>query len=446
MPFPSRMVSSVPPRPPAGPVRIELLTLGDELLLGLTTNRHLGFIGAELGRRGASLQRNITVEDNHDAIVRQLSDSWANSDVVITTGGLGPTCDDRTREAAAELLGRKLVFEPSIERAIHDRFALYGRKPTPNNLKQAYVVEGAEVLRNPNGTAPGLWLEQAGRILCLLPGPTNEMQPMFLEQVLPRLVSRGLIREEAAYLQLRTAGIGESALETLLQPVFDRVGPGLQVAFCAHEGLVDVRLGSPGGDLDAISVENVAAECVRLMGEDFVCRGHDSLPKVCADLLRAADRSLAVAEAATGGLLANAFSGVCGACKCLAGGVVCPTNAAAVQLLNVPECLLAQHGSASAENAVAMATGVSELLGADYALAVTGFSGPSGSPGENPIGSIYIALASPEGVWSRKLSYPGPRCTVRHRAVNAALDWLRRELIRARTTRPVPGAALRVLQ
>jgi len=410
--------------------RFELLTLGDELLLGLTTNGHLAFIGAQLGRRGVTLQRNVTLTDDAAAIAAQFRESWARSDVVITTGGLGPTCDDRTRETIAEVLGQKLVFDPAVEKVIAERFARHGRKMPPNNLKQAYRPERAEVLANANGTAPGLWIEQDGKVLCLLPGPPNELQPMFTEQVLPRLAQLGLLLDHEAYVQIRASGIGESALEVKLQPVFDRHGEALSVAFCAHTGHVDCRLSSPGEKLPFDKLQAVADDCARLLREDFVCFGHDSLAKVCADHLRAQEKTLAVAEAATGGLLANAFTDICGAAKFFAGGCVCCPNDAKTQLLDVPECLLLQHGAVSAETAVAMATGAAEKLGADYGVAITGFAGPCGGTKENPIGTIYLALHAPHGVWSKRLSYPGPRRTVQERAVNAALDWLRRELVR----------------
>ncbi len=415
--------------------RYELLTLGDELLLGLTANGHLTFIGAQLGRRGVLLQRNVTITDEADDIVRQFRESWANADVIITTGGLGPTCDDRTREAIAEVLGQKLVFDPATEQAMIKRFESFGRKMTPNNLKQAYKFERGEVLANAHGTAPGLWVEQDGKVLCMLPGPPNELQPMFVEQVLPRLAKLGLLLDREAYVQLRSAGIGESALETRLQPIFDRHGEALSVAFCAHQGQVDCRVSSPSGKLSLPQLDGVAAECAQLLGEDFVCYGHDPLAKVCADLLRAQEKRLAVAETATGGLVAQAFTEVCGACKFFAGGVVCCSNDAKMELLDVPECLLLQHGAVSAEAAVAMATGAAERLGADYALAVTGFAGASETDGKtgNPVGTIFIALHAPHGVWSKKVSWPGPRSTVKVRAVNAALDWLRRELVRAQT-------------
>lgn len=424
------------PHPTVATVRYELLTLGDELLLGLTANSHLTYIGTQLGRRGALLQRNVTITDEADAIAAQFRESWARADVVITTGGLGPTCDDRTREVIAEVLGQKLVFDPAVERAIEERFARFGRKVTPNNLKQAYVFERGEVLANAHGTAPGLWVEQDGRVLVMLPGPPNELQPMFIDQVVPRLAARGLLQEREAYVQLRTAGIGESALETKLQPIFDRFGAKLSVAYCAHQGAVDCRLSSPSGALSAHDLEILAAECAESLGDDFVCYGHDSLGKVCAELLREQEKRLSVVETATGGLLAHAFTEVCGACKFFAGGVVCCSNDAKMLLLDVPECILLQHGAVSEEAAVAMATGAAETLGADYALAMTGFAGSAETgAGGSPVGTMFIGLFSPAGVWAKKLSYPGPRATVKVRAVNAAIDWLRRELLRAATGR-----------
>ena len=417
-------------RKPVAQVRFELITLGDELLLGLTANTHLTFIGAQLGRHGALLTRNVTITDEADAIAAQFRESWARADVIITTGGLGPTCDDRTRDAVAAVLGQKLVFEPAIEKAISDRFAAFGRKMTDNNRKQAYVFERGAVLPNANGTAPGLWVEQDGRVLVMLPGPPNELHPMFTDQVVPRLAARGLLSEGESYVQIRTASVGESMLETKLQPVFDRFGDALSVAFCAHTGAVDCRVSSPSGKLDHGQLGDIAAECAKMLGEDFVCYGHDSLARVCANLLRAQEKRLAVVESATGGQLAQEFTQVCGACKFFAGGVVCCTNDAKTQLLDVPECMLMQHGAASDEAAVAMATGAAETMGADYALAVTGFAGETTGPGGNPVGTIFIGLYTPGGVWSKKLSYPGPRATVKIRAVNAALDWLRRELLR----------------
>ena len=411
--------------------RYELVTLGDELLLGLTQNGHLTFIGSQLARRGVMLKRNVTVTDDANVIAAQFKESWARSDVVITTGGLGPTCDDRTREAVAEVLGLTLVFDKQIEKAIEDRFILFGRKMTPNNLKQAYRFNSGEVLFNANGTAPGLWVEQDGKVLCMLPGPPNELQPMMTEQVLPRLAKLGLLLEKEAYIQIRTAAVGESLLETKLQPIFDPYGSKLSIAFCAHAGQVDCRLSSPSGELTSIELQKIADQCAALLGEDFMCFGHDSLAKVCADLLRAQEKTIAVTENATGGLLASAFTDLCGATKFFAGSSVCYSNDSKMQMLDVPESILLQHGAVSDEAAVALASGAAEKLGADYALSTTGFSGPCVGEKENPVGLVYIGLHAPHGVWAKKISHPDPRKTVSSRTINGALDWLRRELLRS---------------
>jgi nicotinamide-nucleotide amidase len=428
------------------PKRFELITLGEELLLGLTQNTHLTFIGQLLGRFGVALQRNVTIPDDAEGIGQQFRESWARSDVVITTGGLGPTCDDRTRETIAETLGRALVFDPETEAAISERFARFGRPVTPNNLKQAYHPEGSEIIVNPHGTAPGIWHEQDGKILIMLPGPPNELQPMMVDSVLPRLKRVGLLADRETYLQLRTAGVGESALETLLQPVFDR-HPGLNVAYCAHQGQVDLRLSSPDETLDSTELEAIGRACQERLGDDFVGYGDRSMVRVISDFLRKRELTLALAESCTGGLMANGFTDLPGASKFFSGGIVCYSNACKVEMLDVPECLLKQHGAVSAESAVAMAAGVAERLDADFGMSITGFAGPCGGNAENPVGTIYIGLHTPKGVWSKRVNYPGSRTAVKQRAVNAALDWLRRVLVqhegdggyKKKNTRVQPG-------
>ena len=411
------------------PKRVELICTGEELLLGLTPNSHLSTIGGQLNRHGLVLTRNVVINDDAAAIGAQFRESWSRADLVITTGGLGPTSDDRTREVIASLLGQHVVHDPDVEAAIRERFNRAGRRMTTNNMKQAFRPERSEVLPNPNGTAPGIWVEQDGRILVMLPGPPVELVPMFESQVLPRLMARGWLTQEETFVLIRTAGIGESALETLLLPVLDE-HPGLGVAYCAHQGSVDVRLSSLDGRYARPQLQIIANHCRERLGLDFVCFGHDSLVKVVLDHLRVRDQLLAVAESCTGGSVSNCFTDIPGASKVFAGGIVCYSNSCKINQLDVPQCLLDQHGAVSAEVAVAMATGAAERLEADYGLAVTGFAGPCGGTKESPVGTIYLGLCSPHGVWSRRLNYPGSRLAVKQRAVNAALDWLRRELIR----------------
>jgi nicotinamide-nucleotide amidase len=422
--------------------KVELVTLGDELLLGLTANGHLTYIGEQLRRYGVTLARNVTITDDAEVIASQFQESWERANIVITTGGLGPTCDDRTREVVAQALGQELVFDPEIEAAIKERFRAFGRPMTENNLKQAYRFADGEIIPNAHGTAPGLWFAQGDRVLIMLPGPPNELQPMMTDEVIPRLAKLGWLDQSESYVQIRTAGIGESALETKLQLVLDDYGDDLGVAFCAHQGQCDCRLSSRSPGLDRPKLAAIAERCAGLLGEDFMCFGHDPLAKVCADLLRGAERTLAVAETATGGMLASSFTDLAGATKFFAGGAVCYSNESKMQLLDVPEEILMQHGAVSAENAVAMAAGAAEKLGADYGLAITGFAGPCGGTHENPVGTIFMALYSPQGVWSKRLRYPGPRQTVKRRAVNAALDWLRRELSKVQNQPRIPARAI----
>lgn len=433
---------------PIASLHYELLTLGDELLLGLTANSHLTFIGAQLGQRGVLLKRNITITDEAGAIAEQFRESWARADVVITTGGLGPTCDDRTREAVAEVLGQKLVFDPAIEEAIMKRFVRLGRTMTENNLKQAWRFADGEVLPNPNGTAPGLWFEHIERdapgkeirrrVLVMLPGPPNELHPMFIEQVLPRLAQRNLVTTSEVYVQIRSIGIGESALETKLQPLFAPHGDALSVAYCAHFGQVDCRLSSPSGALSLAQLDSIAKECAVSLGEDFLCFGHDTPAKIVAELLREQGHLLAVAETVTGGHLSAAFMDMCGKSKFFAGGCLCCSYESKMQLLDVPEELLMQHGAASDEGAVAMAVGATERLGADYGIAITGFGGPCNPATDETAGNVFIGLCTPHGIWSKKQHYPGGPDVVRERAVMMAVDWLRRELLHSRRDTSIP--------
>lgn len=407
--------------------KVDLITLGDELLLGIRENGHLHYIGAALSGHGMLLRRNVTCRDTAEDIRETFLPSWENSDIVITTGGLGPTSDDNTREVISELLGLKLVFDPQIMADIQARFDRLGRAMSQNNLKQCYLPEGAERISNPYGTAPGIYLEKDGKRLFMLPGPSNELRPMVEEHVIPRLCKDGYCNMDQAYLQLRTIGVGESALDEKLTPVFAQY-PGLGVAYCAHQGFVDVRLSALDDRLNEAYITTVGEECRVLLGEDFVCYGDEPLAKVIFNHLRADERTLAVAESCTGGLLANAFTDIPGASKVFTGGIVCYNNHAKAELLGVPQEILLQHGAVSAETAVAMATGVAERLSTDYALSVTGFAGPSGGTPENPVGTIYIGYHSPCGTWCIRMRYPGERTTVKMRAVNRALDVMRRKI------------------
>ena len=409
-------------------VRVETITLGDELLLGIRENAHLTYLGTQLAHHGIEPAANLVIRDQPDDIKLFFLDSWKRSDLVITTGGLGPTSDDLTRETIAEVLGEKMIYDTDIEDAIRDRFRQLERPVPESNNRQCYRPESAEVLSNPYGTAPGLYIKKDGKILVMLPGPAREMHPMFTDQVIPRLQQEGIFPEIDCYLQLRTAGIGESALAEKVEPILAGID-GLVVGYCAHAGMVDLRLSSHDANtLSEEKLNEIGEVCRKELGEDFVCFGDRTLAGVIFGDLRALDKTLAVAESCTGGLLSSQFTEIPGISKVFHGGAVCYHNDAKVQVLDVPESMLDQHGAVSEEVAIAMATGACEKYGADYGLSVTGFAGPAGGSQILPIGTIYLGYASPLGVWAKKLNLRGDRLSNRRRATTAALDWMRRKL------------------
>jgi nicotinamide-nucleotide amidase len=409
------------------PVSVEVINFGDELLVGIRENTHLTYLGGQLAHHGVSIARSRVVMDDVDEIQRGFMQAWECSDLVITTGGLGPTADDLTRETIAQVLGVELVFDPEIEATIKDRFAVLEREMGAHHLKQCYRFEGGEALHNERGTAPGLIYQQGGKLLIMLPGPTHELQPMFEKQVLPRLKERGLIGEGDAYVQVRTCGVGESTVEQRMQPIIKR-HPALVVAYCVHYGMVDVRLSCRDDSLELAQLKLIAQEARQVFREDFVCFGHSSLARVVYHELRALDRRLAIAESCTGGSLGDAFTNIPGASSVFAGGVICYTDDVKVALLGVPESIIEQHGAVSPECAVALASGAAERLSADYGLSVTGFAGPDGGNEKNPVGTIHFGYHSPVGVWCKTVHYTGGRLDVKERAVQAALDWMRRKL------------------
>lgn len=407
--------------------RIELLTLGDELLLGIRENSHLKYIGSQLERYGLSLAYNTVVRDDAEEIKNAFLSSWERADIIITTGGIGAARVNNTREVVAEVLGVRLELVPEVQKVIEDDFQAIGRTMGKRFLRQCYKLEGSENLKNNFGTAPGIWFEHKGKILIMLPGMVSELRPMFENEVIPRLQDKSILRPTNAYLQLRTINIDENKLEELLEPTFEKY-PGLGVHYCLYQGIIDIRLSSDAVAYSWEDLKKIGIECRQLLGEDFFAYGHETLAQGIFDQLRALEKTVAIAESCTGGRIADAFTNIPGASKVFAGGVVCYNNEAKIHVLGIPEELIQQHGAVSAEVAVAMASAAAEVFSANYGLSVTGFAGPGGGTSDNPVGTIYIGYHSPSGVWAHKVMYPGQREAVKVRAVNAAFDWMRRRL------------------
>ncbi|CAI8340840.1 MAG: Nicotinamide-nucleotide amidohydrolase PncC [Opitutia bacterium UBA7350] len=409
---------------------VEIINFGDELLVGIRANEHLEYLGAELARYGLPVRRASVICDANEEIRASFNNAMARSDLIITTGGLGPTSDDLTRETIAEVLGEELVHDSTVEAAIRNYFQAIDRPMAEHHRKQCYVFKGGEVLQNKKGTAPGLYFRSQGKTVVLLPGPTQELRPMFIEEVIPRLRRDDYLRASVAFIQLRTCGCGESSIESRIKPIVD-AEPDLQVAYCAHYGIVDIRLSSRTGLLDYDDLERISQAVARECGDDFFGYGGGSLAEVVHKRLRDTNGTLAVAESCTGGMLSDAFTNISGASKTFIGGIVCYSNEVKVSQVNVPESILMQHGAVSSECAIAMATGVAEGLSAHHGLSVTGFAGPEGGNKNNPVGTIHIGYHSPAGVWSKTVRYTGGRLDVKARAVHAALDWMRRELMQS---------------
>lgn len=419
------------------PCRAVILNIGDELLDGMRTNGHLLWLGEQLARRGIRVARASVVRDNAVAITEEVARALAEADLVVTTGGLGPTGDDQTREAVAAALGLTLVHDAAAERALRERFARIGRQVSPADLRQCRLPAGAHAIANPRGTSPGIFVALAERTLVMLPGPGLELRPMFEEEVVPRLRACGRACDGEAYVQVRTFGVGAAPLEQLVRPL---LLPGMTLTFGTHTGVVDARIGPGQSGACCERMLEVARRVRDAVGEDFVCTGHACLASLVVEQLAAAGHTVGLAESCTGGLLANAFTDVPGASRVFAGSAICYTEDAKVSLLGVPSCLIAQHGAVSAECAAAMATAAAEKFGSDYGLSVTGFAGPGGGTEADPVGTVYLGYASPSGVWSRRLAIPGDRLQVKARAVNTALDWMRRKLNRYRVEDILHGA------
>ncbi len=419
------------------PRQVLVINVGDELLDGIRENGHLLWLGEHLARRGLPITRSIVVRDDAKEIAREVGEAWGAYDLIVTTGGIGPTSDDFTRAAIASALGLMLEHVPSAEAALRERFKMIGRRLSEADLSQCFVPAGAEALPNPRGTAPGVFYHRDGKALVMLPGPTLELRPMFEEEVIPRLRDVGCACQGEAYVQVRTFGIGAVPLEAIVRPFLK---PGMVLSFGTHTGVVDARISSAGSGFTADDLCQVARQVRDAVGHDFVCTGHACLASLVVEQLRSMERTVALAESCTGGLLANSFTDVPGASKVFAGSAVCYANDAKVNLLGIPECLIAQHGAVSAECAAAMATCAIEKFGSDYAISVTGYAGPGGGTDVDPVGTVYLGYASPTGVWSRRIVLPGDRRQVKLRAVNTALDFMRRKLNKYRVEDMIHGA------
>ena len=423
------------PSIPAGLATAEIIAVGTELLTPFRIDTNSLFLTARLNELGIVVRRKSIVGDDPSDLGAGVRDALGRVGLVVICGGLGPTGDDLTRETVARVLGRPLVEDAGIVERLRGRFAARGWAMPENNRCQAQVPAGAIVLDNPRGTAPGLLLEEDGRIVVLLPGPPRELEPMFAELVDTRL--SGWAAQERLFRRvLRVAGRGESHVEDLAQPVYERWArsdPPVETTVLASPGLVELHLSVRAASRECAEevLESATAELSAVLGEHLFSADGRSLQDVVGELLRKGGLRVAVAESCTGGLVAAKLVSVPGCSHFLDAGVVAYSNAVKRSVLGVGSDVLSVHGAVSEAVAMAMAEGVRRLGAADIGIGVTGVAGPGGGTDDKPVGTVCFGVAGPEDTSLAKTArFPGDRAMVRRMAAGAAVDLLRRVLQR----------------
>ncbi|HST52268.1 MAG TPA: competence/damage-inducible protein A [Pyrinomonadaceae bacterium] len=407
----------------------EIIAVGSELLTPLRTDTNSLWLTDRLNSVGVEVRLKTIVGDDDARLEETIRDALKRSGIVVVTGGLGPTEDDITRKIAARALGRRLLLDDEVLDDIKAKFLRWGRKMPDINARQAMIIEGAEVLPNPNGTAPGMYIEQDSRAVVLLPGPPRELKPMFESHVLVKLAGRaGDVR--VVRRVLRVAGMGESAVDERIAPVYTQYkNPQTTILFNSTE--IEIHLTAQGKtEQEAeLLLDGLSGQIEDRLGDSvFAFRG-ETMEEVVGLRLAVGGFTLAVAESCTGGLIAHRLTEVPGSSSYFTEGVVTYSNEAKTRLLGVPAKVIEEYGAVSAEIAEEMAEGVKALAETDFGLAVTGIAGPGGGTSEKPVGLVFIALADDAHTEHRRLMLPGDRHLIRWRASQAALDLLRRRLI-----------------
>jgi nicotinamide-nucleotide amidase len=408
----------------------EIIAVGSEMLTSQRIDTNSLYITDQLNALGVEVRRKLIIGDDQALLVDAVRSALNHAGLVVLTGGLGPTEDDVTRQAVAQALGRELVFSQEICDRIEERFRRRQRKMAEINKRQAYVVEGAEALPNPNGTAPGQWIAQDGRVVILLPGPPGELKSLFANECIPRLMK--LLPSQVIRARFyRVTGFTESDLDALIAPVYTKyTNPATTIL--ASPGDIQIHLrarcGSPG-DAERLLAE-VGDPIEALLGRHLYSRNGESLEAIVGALLRERGATLSIAESCTGGMVGERITSVAGSSDYFVGGFVTYTDRMKTDLLGVDPALIAEHTAVSKEISRAMAQGARARTNSTFAISITGEAGPESSTGA-PVGTIIVGFAGPDGPPEAvRLAMPGDRTRIRGFATQAALDLLRRRLLR----------------
>ncbi len=411
-------------------IRAYIVCTGTELLQGDVVETNSVLISRHLASLGIRVVGKSVVGDDRLSLQKAFELGLELADIVVATGGLGPTRDDITKEVACEVMGCSLQLRPEEEAKLRDFFKRRNREMPESNLRQAMFPPEAQVLSNPRGTAPGMFLEKKGKTVILLPGPPREMQPMFIEEVEPLL--RRILGDTREFVRTRVVkviGPGESKVEEMIKDLLDQPH-GASIALLAHEGEIHVRLTVCGSDPELVQkqLDSLENAVVRILGLNVFGFDDDTLPSVLVRILRQKGLRAAFAESCTGGLLGKMLTDVPGSSEVFWGGVVTYSNEAKMRILGVSSQTLERFGAVSPQTAAQMAKGIKDCSGAEIGLSITGIAGPGGGTPEKPVGLVYLGLARSDQVVTRELRLTGGREHVRILAAKSALDWLRRHL------------------
>ncbi len=410
-------------------VTAEIIAVGSELLTPSRLETNSLFLTERLNSLGILVERKVVVGDREATLSESLRAALQRSQLVLLTGGLGPTNDDLTREAVAACLGRELRQDPEILNHLERLYERFGFQMAENNRRQALVPEGAEVLPNPKGTAPGLFLREGEALVFLLPGPPRELQPMVDDQVLPRLTRYLPIRRRFVR-HLRVASLAESAVDARVESLY-KAQPQVETTILSSLGIIDLFFTWCGRDDEALAsrhLDRLVQQVRQELGSSVFTDRQEELEVVVGRQLLERGLRLATAESCTGGLIGKLLTDVDGSSRYFLGGVVCYSNELKQNLLGVRPETLERYGAVSAETASELAQGVCRLTGSEIGLSVTGIAGPTGGSDEKPVGTVYFGLSSKGQAQVKHRRIPGDRESVRMRAARFALDWLRTEL------------------
>jgi len=408
----------------------EIVAIGSELLTPERTDTNSLWLTAKLNEAGVEVMLKTVVGDDEARLEETIRDALKRSDIVITTGGLGPTEDDITRQVSARAVGRELIYHDELEARLRERFRCWGHEMPEINKRQAFIIDGAEILPNPNGSAVGMMLGLGGSLLVVLPGPPRENQPMydnFVAAKVRQLAGEVIVKRRV----LRVSGLGESAVDEVIAPVY-RQYESVQTSILFNKSEIEVHLtarADSAAAADAV-LDELAKQIAEVLGMAVFAMNGETLEEVVGTILLENEKTLAVAESCTGGLIGMRLTDVAGSSAYFLEGAITYSNEAKMRALNVPEQTLIDHGAVSSQTAEAMAAGVRKRSGADYGISVTGIAGPDGGTGEKPVGTVFIGYADAAETRSVKFTLPGDRYMVRWRSSQAALDYLRRRMLK----------------